>query len=134
MIHDYLIYRESDGAALRYVSCTEAEAPINADAGESYMEAPVGVERGSFYIEDGQPKAKTEFDFILTQRVIPTGYEIRFTGIPVGTTARWPDMDETLEDDGVLVCETPFPGTYYFVFEHPRHYRKEVAVDVAPSS
>lgn len=59
-------------------------------------------------------------------------WEIRIAGVPEGTEVTWPDGDKTIETDGEVIAEIPYPGEYRFVLDHLHFEVLERRIYVAP--
>lgn len=129
-MNTYFIYTET-GRVISYLTCSEVEAEMTCDAGQSYIEVAPDTPL-EHYVESGEIKPYGELDLVLEQSAQGDNYRIKFTNIPMNTEVFWPDTEITVETDGELICDTPFPGTYVFRFNSPKHHTKEVIVDVAP--
>tara|TARA_R110002167_G_scaffold273997_1_gene480073 strand:- start:735 stop:1160 length:426 start_codon:yes stop_codon:yes gene_type:complete len=49
--------------------------------------------------------------------------------IPKGTVVMWPDLQETVENTGVLELESNVSGTFEFEFRYPKYFAKIIEVE-----
>jgi hypothetical protein len=49
--------------------------------------------------------------------------------IPEGTVVMWPDLQETVEDTGILEFDSNVSGVFEFYFSHPKYLSKTIEVE-----
>lgn len=49
--------------------------------------------------------------------------------IPEGTVVLWPDLQETVENTGILELESNVSGTFEFYLSHPKYLAKTIEVE-----
>lgn len=126
MINTVVIY-ESNGFIVSVIPYGDAE---NADPDLNFLIYEGEVSPNTHCVINGEVcllKRMTFEDEIKSREGV---YQLTLKGIPKNATVRWPDDYETVETDGVVVCDVNLPGDYSFVIQHPHFYWKEVTFNV----
>jgi hypothetical protein len=126
-----LVYDEL-GCITRQVVLANPESLVcNVAEGETYLlvDSPISME--SAYIFNGAVLEKTPFPAV-TYAPTQQGGVLTLTGIPTSTHVIWPDKMVTLEDGGVISCDTPYAGDYLFEFYSARYLAHKEIVHVTP--
>ena len=107
------------------------EAQLQARGGLQVLPIADDLNDVTAYISDGAVQPKAAFPFVVsTGQITANGAdEAIISGIPNGTTVRWPDGQTDIVTDGEIRFSVDLLGTYTFRFTAVPYLDKEITVE-----
>ncbi|MDF0750278.1 hypothetical protein NLU14_08550 [Marinobacter sp. 71-i] len=120
-----------DGRIDRIYSGSPQEAALQPQGDEDLVPIYGEMDDATAYVADGEVLARQPFPFTVsaTQIVADGGDTAAITGVPAGTSVRWPDGQVDEVTDGVVEFSVDLPGTYTLRFTAIPYLDAEVTIE-----